>query len=197
MQRSRRRGSRCLVLGPRGAGKSLLVRKLKSLEREKGREREIEGSGATREVPPPTQPTVGTSVEELQLGKNVSCLVKEYGGAMAPVWSAAYSDCDLVVYVIDATNCTQTSAATVLLLDVLRHEALKEKPFLLVFNKLDRQCPMNLTEFKTVMRLGDILQHATQKVQLVEGSCAEESLLVQQVHEWLFHSTNLIISGVS
>ena len=196
MQRSRRRGgSRCLVLGPRGAGKSLLVRKLKSLEREKGRGREIEDSGATREVPP--QPTVGTSVEELQLGKNVSCLVKEYGGAMAPVWSAAYSDCDLVVYVIDATNCTQTSAATVLLLDVLRHEALKEKPFLLVFNKLDRQCPMNLTEFKTVMRLGDILRHVTQNVQLVEGSCVEGSLLVRQVHEWLFHSTNRIISGVS
>ena len=173
---------RCLVLGPEGSGKSLLVKKLKALEREK--RRGGDGDDAKRELFP-TQPTVGASVEELELGRNATCLLKEYGGAMAPVWSAAYSDCDLVVYVIDATNCTQISAATILLLEVLGHEALREKPLLLVFNKLDRRCPVSLAELKSVMRLGDILRHAPQSVQVVEGSCVEGSLLARRVLEWL------------
>ena len=185
----RRGRSRCLILGPRGAGKSLLVRKMKFHERETGGDLERWGAALL--------PTVGASVEELQLGNDVTCLVKEYGGAMAPVWSSAYSDCDLVVYVIDATNYTQISAATILLLDVLGHQELKEKPCLLVFNKLDCHCPMSLTQFKSVMRLDDILNHAPQKVQVVEGSCLKGSLLVQQVLEWLFTSSKCIVSGVS
>ena len=197
MRSSRSHGrSRCLVLGPRGAGKSLLVGKLKVFETEKRRGVDVECAGAARELLA-TQPTVGTLVEELQLERNFSCLVKEYGGAMAPVWSAAYSDCDLVVYVVDATNCTQISASTILLLDVLGHQSLREKPFLLVFNKLDRQCPMNLTEFKSVMRLDDILKHAPQKVEVVEGSCIEGCLLVQEVHQWLTCHSSKVMSGVS
>jgi 50S ribosomal subunit-associated GTPase HflX len=127
-------------------------------------------------------------VEGLELGEGAACCLKEYGGCMAPVWSAGYADADLVVYVVDATNCTQISAATILLVDTLGHEALRDKPFLLVFNKMDRGCPMSLTEYKSVMRLGDILRHAPQRVQVVEGSCVEGYALTELVYEWLLHT---------
>ena len=188
--------SRCLVLGPQGAGKSLLLKKLRALcggrhhqDRRKINEASSQAS-RTREILP-TLPTVGSTVEEVKFGKNSTCLLKEYGGCMAPVWSAAYSDCDLVVYVIDASNSAQISAATILLLEVLGHDELKEKPFLVFFNKLDCQCAMSVAEYKSVMRLDDVLRHATQSVHVVEGSCAEGKSL-DSILEWILqHVTAL------
>lgn len=175
---------RCLVLGPQGSGKSLLVKKLSRLSRSRQ-----DNGGQEKEMAEyvPTKPTNGVSVEELHLGKNATLLVKEYGGAMAPVWSGAYADCDSVVYVIDATNCTQISASTILLLEVLDHEEIKKKPFLLVFNKLDRHCPMSLNQYKSVMRLDDILRCSKQNITTLEGSCMALGSygLVTNVWEWM------------
>ena len=192
LSKRRRRGWRCapfrvmhrgLVLGPQGAGKSLLVKKLKLLCGEK-RDIVPERSDGTL----PTLPTVGCTVEELKLGRRATCLLKEYGGCMAPVWNTGYSDCDFVVYVIDASSCTQISAATILLLEVLGQPELREKPFLLVFNKLDCHCIMSLNEYKSVMRLEDIVQHATQNIHVLEGSCAERgTALLGQVLDWIRH----------
>lgn len=183
---------RCLVLGPQGAGKSLLLKKLKSLcaekhDKDSRSDKATLTSGKAREILP-TLPTVGSTVEEVKLGKNFTCLLKEYGGCMAPVWSSAYSECDLVVYVIDASISTQISAATVLLLEVLNHRELKETPFLVVFNKLDCPCAMSLTEYKSVMRLDDVLRHASQSVCVLEGSCAR-GVLLSQVLDWIVQQT--------
>ena len=178
---------RCLVLGPQATGKSLLLKKLKSLYRDKNSKRANEANpmtGNAREILP-ALPTVGSAVEEVKLGKNTTCLLKEYGGCMAPVWSTAYAESDLVIYVIDASNPAQISAATILLLDVLSHPALKEKPFLVVFNKLDCHCVMGLAEYKSVMRLDDILKHASQNVHVLEGSCAEGMVLLDHIMDWI------------
>ena len=172
---------RCLVLGPRGAGKSLLVKKLKALEGSKRGNGDCDGVGVLL----PTLPTVGASVEELNLGRRGFCLLKEYGGSMAPIWSSSYSDCDLLVYVIDATDCTQISAATILLLEALGHRDLREKPVLVVFNKLDRHCPLSLAEYKSVMRLEDILRHSPQRVCVAEGSCTVGTSLALRVFDWI------------
>lgn len=181
---------RCLVLGPQGAGKSLLLKKLKLLCGQKQkRSNETNLTGENRREILPTLPTVGSTVEEIKLDKNSTCLLKEYGGCMAPVWNTAYSDCDLVVYVIDGSNTTQISAATILLLETLGHRELKNKPFLVVFNKLDCQCTMSLTEYKSVMRLHDIVGSAPQQVDVVEGSCAEGTELLDRIQEWIVRHT--------
>lgn len=137
----------------------------------------------------PTLPTVGSTVEEIRLDKTSTCLLKEYGGCMAPVWNTAYSDCDLVVYVIDGSNSMQISAATILLLEVLGHPELKSKPFLVVFNKLDCQCAMSLTEYKSVMRMDDILKNAPQSMHVVQGNCAEGTALLVLIQEWIVQHT--------
>lgn len=180
---------RGLVLGPQGVGKSLLLKKLKLVSFEK-RGRDSNGANETtaREILP-TLPTVGCAVEVVRLGKNETCLVKEYGGSMAPVWSTAYSESDLVVYVIDSSNSAQISAATVLLVEVLGHPALKDVPFLLVFNKLDCPCVMSLNEYKSVMRLSDILKHSPQNVRVLDGSAAEGNSLANQALDWMTHVT--------
>ena len=183
--------SRGLVLGPQGTGKSLLLKKLKSVSGEK-RASDLGKTNSANETAReilPTLPTAGCAVEEVRLGKNETCLVKEFGGSMAPVWSTAYSECDLVVYVIDSSNSTQISAATMLLVEMLGHPALKDVPFLLIFNKLDCQCVMSLNEYKSVMRLGDILERCSQTVHVLEGSAAEGALLAGRVLDWITQVT--------
>ena len=183
---------KCLVVGPQGAGKSLLLKKLKALNGKlpsRRCSRDHAGSACDREILA-TIPTVGATVEELKLTPKVTCTLKEYGGCMAPVWSTAYADSDVVIYVIDASNCTQVSTATVLLLEALGERELREKPFLIFFNKLDCECPMSLVELQSVMRMGDIRSHATQPVSVVEGNCATGQAL-PAVLQWLEqqHST--------
>ena len=153
-----------------GAGKSLLLKKLKCLCSEKPSRRAGGESQAVEILP--TQPTVGSTIQELDLEANFRCILKEYGGCMAPIWNTAFDSCDSVIYVIDASNCTQISASTVLLLELLGNAQLKEKPFLVFFNKTDCSRVMELAEYKAVMRLDDIRRHASQPVEVLQGSCA-------------------------
>lgn len=179
--------SRCLVVGPQGAGKSLLLKKLKALSNQSSKNsRRADSQGqalGSREILP-TLPTVGCTVEELKVSQNATCLLKEYGGCMAPVWNTAYAECDVVLYVMDASNCTQISAATILLLELLGSQDLRDKPFLVFFNKLDCDCPMSLAEYQSVMRLRDIQSHAPQTVGVVKGSCATGQAL-DSILQWI------------
>ena len=185
------RTSRCLVVGPQGVGKSLLLKKLKIFSNQssknlRGTDSQNQTIGS-REILP-TLPTVGSTVEELKVAQNATCLLKEYGGCMAPVWNTVYAECDLVLYVVDASNCTQVSAATVLLLELLGSQDLRDKPFLVFFNKLDCDCPMSLAEYQSVMRLSDIRSHAPQTVCVVAGSCATGQSL-HSILQWVEQQT--------
>ena len=95
------------------------------------------------------------------------------------MWSPTFSGEKACLQFLDATDHTHIEnlpAATILLLEMLGHRDLRGKQVLLVFNKLDRPCPVSLTEYKSVMRLGDILQHASQSLSIIEG---RELTLVQ------------------
>lgn len=167
----------CLVLGPEGAGKTVLIRKLEEYsKRKKTAVPQTEGqdtSGDANLFPAShhTVPTVGVNLAQLKIAKGVACSLRESGGQMAPLWSGGYEDCNMVIYVIDSSNRVQVSASVVLLLDVLSSPALKEKPVLLFFNKTDSPLGLGLVEYKCVMRLDDIVTHATQDLAVVEGSC--------------------------
>lgn len=178
----------CLVLGPEGSGKTLLIRKLQQhCKKNKKRCRPEEGKAAVRgdqeasllEDPVgvsiqdinQTIPTVGTNLEHLQFSKTVSCTLKEYGGQLAPIWCDAYGDASMIIYTIDSSNQVQVSASTILLLDLLSSQDLQGKPILIFFNKTDLPLGLGLVEYKSVMRLDDIVEHATQMLKVVEGSC--------------------------
>jgi len=170
----------CLVLGPEGAGKTLLVRKIEEYCRKKKG-----ASDATVAAASPvesyagisskpnhyTLPTVGINFSKVKLAKGVSCSLRESGGQMVPLWCNSYQDCKMVIYVIDSSNQAQVSASTILLLQVLSSEALQKKPVLLFFNKTDSPLGLGLVEYKSVMRLDDILLHASQSIAVVSGSC--------------------------
>lgn len=181
--------SECLILGAEGTGKTLLLKKLVS-KTSGTKATTLPAGGASRqcdhhhEIILPTIPTVGTNIEDLQLAKGVSCKLREYGGSMAPLWNSAYNRCSMILFVVDASNSTQISASTMLLLDVLTAKALEKKPVLIFFNKMDSLFGMSLVELKSVMRLGDVLRNATQKVQVVQGSCATEDGL-DSILEWI------------
>ena len=168
--------SECLVLGPEGAGKTLLIRKLEQHSKKKkvkdGGEKEAEDTASLASAAiNHTVPTVGVNFVQLKLSKNLVCSLRESGGQMAPLWSAAYEDCKMVRYVIDSSNQFQVSAATILLLDMLTSPGLPGKPVMLFFNKTDSPLGLGLVQYKAVMRLRDIIAHATQKIAVVDGSC--------------------------
>ena len=177
--------SECLILGAEGTGKTLLLKKLVS----KTSRTKTSSTAESRQCDGvlPTIPTVGTNIEDLQLAKGISCKLREYGGSMAPLWNSAYNRCSMIVFVVDASNSTQISASTMLLLDVLTAKALEKKPVLIFFNKMDSLFGMSLVELKSVMRLGDVVRNATQKVQVVQGSCATEDGL-DSILEWIMEN---------
>ena len=183
--------SECLILGAEGTGKTLLLKKLTSKTSRTKTSTLPAGEDTTESRQCdgilPTIPTVGTNIEDLQLAKGVSCKLREYGGSMAPLWNSAYNRCSMIIFIVDASNSTQISAATMLLLDVLTAKALEKKPVLIFFNKMDSQCGMSLVELKSVMRLGDVIRNATQKVQVVQGSCATEDGL-DSILEWIMEN---------
>ena len=188
--------SECLILGAEGTGKTLLLKKLVSKSKTKTSTLSSAGADALREstsqcgdgIILPTIPTVGTNIEDLHLAKGISCKLREYGGSMAPLWNSAYNRCSMIVFVVDASrNSTQISASTMLLLDVLTAKALEKKPLLIFFNKMDSLFGMSLVELKSVMRLGDVVRNATQKVRVVQGSCATEDGL-DSILEWIMEN---------
>lgn len=187
--------SECLILGAEGTGKTLLLKKLVSKSKTKTSTLSSAGGDALREstsqcddgIILPTIPTVGTNIEDLHLAKGISCKLREYGGSMAPLWNSAYNRCSMIIFVVDASNSTQISASTMLLLDVLTAKALEKKPVLIFFNKMDSLFGMSLVELKSVMRLGDVVRNATQKVRVVQGSCATEDGL-DSILEWIMEN---------
>lgn len=167
---------RCNVIGPEGSGKTTLLKRLRNYN--------------DKTTIYTTIPTVGTYVEEIWLGKKIKCVLREFGGCMAPIWASSYEDCHLIMYVIDASNSTQLSTATVLLMDSLRDEKCSTKPVLLLFNKIDVACG-SLVAMKWAMRIEELT--TKYKLSVVEGSCKTNEGL-ERILDWIVaHGESLIV----
>ncbi|KAK9687849.1 ADP-ribosylation factor family [Popillia japonica] len=104
----------CLCLGPTGSGKTLLLRKIQHIN-------------AVDETTTAV-PTVGTNLFNLRRG-NIQIEIRELGGIMAPIWPKYFASANRIMYVVDASNLCQISAAGVLLYTVLAHPQVKNGTF--------------------------------------------------------------------
>lgn len=99
-----------LCLGPSGSGKTLLLKKLSNL------------NSVDRTTASVT--TVGTNILTVN-ADGYQIFIRELGGIMAPLWSKYFAGVDKVIYVVDASNLCQISAAGVLLYSILADPQLK------------------------------------------------------------------------
>lgn len=149
-----------VCVGPKGSGKTSLLKCLQQRISGKGRNVELQE----------TRPTIGVNMTLLKISKNKTCQVREVGGEMAPFLHQQTSDATGVVYVADSSNVFQFGETYVTLLDLLTLENLKSVPFLLVFSKTDANQAAPLEEYKDAMRLADVLSAATQDIAMVDAS---------------------------
>lgn len=97
-----------LVIGPSGAGKTLLLKRLGVSGKQKEQVNEHKF--------PVSVPTVGTNLINIDCGRKSEVVVRELGGAMAPIWKNYFQDCKAVLV------STQYSISKVLL-SIDRHMA--------------------------------------------------------------------------
>lgn len=114
-----------LCLGPSGSGKTLLLKKLSNLN-------SVDKTTAS-------VTTVGTNILTIN-ADGYQIFIRELGGIMAPLWSKYFGGVDKIMYVVDASNLCQISAAGVLFYSILVHPLLKNsevKHFMFIFKTED------------------------------------------------------------
>ena len=183
----------CLVLGLEGVGKTLLLKSLKDGPPAKKLQQKQAHHHNHQVIPKSAayQPTVGTNLIDCWLRNGTSITLKECGGLMAPLWQGSMEDADMLIYIVDCSNNTQISAATILLMETLANEDISGKPVLLFFNKTDIAdgCPLSLNEFKEITRVGDLVkEYGEEMFSVVSGSCLSGKNL-DNIYEWLHQHT--------
>lgn len=100
-----------ICLGPIGSGKTLLLKKLQNVN--------------SVDYTTTSVATVGTNIFTIKLVNGQNEFVRELGGEMAPLWHKYFTNAKKVIYVVDASNLCQISAAGVLFYTILANPSLK------------------------------------------------------------------------
>jgi GTPase SAR1 family protein len=172
----------CLVLGPRTVGKTLLLKRLASCST-----KEV---WTEVETAPATIATVGTNLVNISVGKKADVILRELGGSMSPVWPTYYTNCSAVMFVIDVSNRQQVAASCVLLLQVLNAVQLQQASLLIVLNKCDVAGAMTRTQLQNLMRLDDIVEQCSQRVDVVQCSAMVGGCGLIEVMQWIYKHVN-------
>ncbi|XP_018567098.1 ADP-ribosylation factor-like protein 16 [Anoplophora glabripennis] len=144
-----------LCLGPLSSGKTLLLKNLQSNEN-------IDNT--TTAVP-----TMGTNIFKIRIQDSIY-EIRELGGAMAPIWSMYLNNVCKVIYVVDASNLCQISAASVLLYTILVNPALKNAEFLLVLTKMDVSYRQMRNEALLMLQMKRLQKEVKQNITITEAS---------------------------
>lgn len=163
-----------ICIGPKGTGKTLLLRKLQQADPFNNPYDSIFS----------TISTMGVNIATVKTKDHKSVQINELGGSMAPIWPMHYENIKGVIFVIDAANILQISCACVLLLETLSHNLLKNADFLIVLNKTDIYCSTQLSEIKSILRLDDICLHTEQNITVIECSCLTGKGITD-IQKWL------------
>lgn len=153
-------GFAVLVLGSVGAGKTLLVRRMKQMA-DQGR-LDYDGGAEEHTIPTVLAATVGQDLQRITIkntgGTKVTTPFREIGGALSQRWASYVVNCTVLLFVVDASNLQKAAASWVDLLDLLALPGLQHKPVIVCLNKLD-VCNRAeyLAEIYGIMRLGEVM----------------------------------------
>ncbi|XP_076448918.1 ADP-ribosylation factor-like protein 16 [Babylonia areolata] len=170
----------CLLIGPTGAGKTLLLKILQTGNYNSPK------ALAQMDIPA-TIPTTGTNLVNVVVHKKKEVTVRELGGSMGPIWKNYYRDSSAIIYVVDVSNRCQVASACIQLLTVLTHAQTTDTPVLLLLNKQDLPCVMSRNEIEWLFRLDEVCQHTTQKITVLDVS-AKTGQGLDQVARWIYDS---------
>ncbi|XP_063230923.1 ADP-ribosylation factor-like protein 16 isoform X1 [Bacillus rossius redtenbacheri] len=145
-----------LCLGPTGAGKTLLLKRLQGKE--------------IVDVTSSTVPTVGTTLTNVRFGNNKEVTIREVGGAMAPIWNNYFAGVKKIIYVVDASNLCQIAAAGILLYTILADPTVQNAKVLLVLSKMDASYRQMRNEALLMLQLSRLQREISQVVTVVETS---------------------------
>ncbi|XP_061081809.1 ADP-ribosylation factor-like protein 11 [Conger conger] len=126
-----------VLMGLDGAGKSTLLSRLQCKRRMD------------------TSPTVGFNVGTLDLENGLALTVWDVGGQseMRSNWKYYLDDCKALVFVVDGVDRARLGEAHKALRKVLKEEALKGVPLMVLVNKKDLPNSMTIREVSTQLDL--------------------------------------------
>jgi energy-coupling factor transporter ATP-binding protein EcfA2 len=120
--------SEFLIMGPKGSGKSTILKRLQTLSDDK------------RLTPfdtiPGTRPTEGIGSVNYKVRQG-NFFVKELGGAMIKEWLTYAAPVAGVIYTFDGADFVQTSTNIVWLNELLNEHEVEQKPVMIVLWKCD------------------------------------------------------------
>ncbi|KAG8228124.1 hypothetical protein J437_LFUL000126 [Ladona fulva] len=146
-----------ICLGPKGSGKTLLLKNLKQDEN-------IDATSST-------VPTVGTYFTTVLLDNMKEVTIREVGGAMTPIWKNYFKGVRKLIYVVDASNLCQISAAGVLFYEIMADPDLAAAKILLVLSKMDVSYRQMRNEALLMMQLSRLKREESHRdIKVVEAS---------------------------
>nr|CAI5839315.1 unnamed protein product [Callosobruchus analis] len=114
-------------------------------------------------------PTMGVNLFSVKVNQK-EYQIRELGGTMAPLWPKYYEGVTKVIYVVDASNLCQISAAGVLLYSTLVHPSLQHAKFLLVLTKMDLSYRQMRNEALLMLQMKRLVKGIPQSMTIAEAS---------------------------
>ncbi|XP_059156837.1 ADP-ribosylation factor-like protein 16 [Physella acuta] len=168
-----------LLIGAPSVGKTLLLKRLQNTN-----------PTTLKDDVPATIPTVGTNLMTVNAMKKVEVTVREVGGAMGPIWQNYFKDSHSLMFMLDISKHTQVAISCVQLMTILADPALQNIPVLLILNKMDIPGGISHSELDSLVRLSDLVRHASQKITVLETS-AKNGNNLDKVAKWIYEQNKL------
>ncbi|KAG7202571.1 hypothetical protein KM043_009767 [Ampulex compressa] len=166
----------CLCLGPVKSGKTLLMKCLQGDEID----------DATHTVP-----TNGINLFTINNNTGeFDMIIREIGGSMAPIWKHYFDKVQKIIYVVDASNLCQISAAGVLLYSFLVEPRLQNIKIAVVLNKMDLSYRQMRNEALLMLQYARLRKEVIQELSILETS-GMTGQGVEDLRDWLFDEETL------
>ncbi|KAH8393936.1 hypothetical protein KR215_007962, partial [Drosophila sulfurigaster] len=188
----------CICLGPKRAGKTHLLKALQEPDSidETSYSMPTIGTGIYRihfpEKSPngdkPRPPADAAAAQAAPPAKHAPKFIQvlEIGGSMAPLWrqSQYFEDVKKLIYVVDASNLCQISAAGVLFYSILTEPRLQKVKILLVLTKMDYSYRQMRNEALLMLQMSKLQKQIRQQLTIAEAS-AVTKVGLDTIYEWL------------
>jgi GTPase involved in cell partitioning and DNA repair len=115
--------------------------------------------------------------------------IREIGASMASKWDSYIPDCSALLFIIDVSDLGMLATSLVLLYEVLScKHGIRNKPFAIVFNKLDLVSDSSsLAIVYNTLRIEDLIHRYSDSfdLSLLSGVSLEKLSAPQCVREWV------------